>query len=260
MSEIIPLDRLLRSRGAPLLCYPRFDAEEAERRLREMCGLGVEALELRGRHKVDEVPVLGKGHVGVVVAARVEGRPAALKIRRVDADRDSLAAEAANLEMANGVSVGPRLMAASRNFLVMELIEGEYLIDWVGGLEPSDGDRLRLVLRRLLDKARSLDLVGLDHGELSRAHRHVMVAGAEPRIIDFESASRRRRAANVTSIAQYLYFNRRTRSLIEAVLRTPGTEELLEALRRYKRAPTDGNYSRFLDVCGGNFRVRAEAA
>ena len=250
MSEIVPLDGLLQTRAALIICYPRFDVDEAERRLKELRILGVEALELRGRHKAGKVPVLGKGHVGVVVAARFGGALAALKIRRVDADRESFAAEAENLKRANRVSVGPRLKAASVNFLLMELIEGDYLPDWVGGLGPSEERRLRRVIRLLLDKARRLDSVGLDHGELSRAHRHVIVAGDEPRIIDFESASTRRRAANVTSITQYIYFNRWMRTMIERLLSTPEPEALIEALRRYKRSPTDMNYSRFLGVCG----------
>jgi len=250
LGETVPLDGVLQSPAAPLLSYPRFDAEEAERRLRELRRMGVEALEIRGRHRVGGVQVLGKGHVGVVVAARVDGAAAALKIRRVDAGRRSLTAEAWNLEAANRVSVGPRLLRASANFLLMELIEGEYLPDWVGGLDPSEGSRLRRVLRHLLDKARRLDRIGLDHGELSRAHRHVIVAGEEPRIIDFESASAGRRVANVTSITHYIYLNRRMRGLVERLLPTPEPEAIIEALRRYKASPTDESHGALLGVCG----------
>ena len=249
MSETIPLEGLLQTRAGSLICYPRFDFEEAERRLRELRLLGVEALELRGRHRVNEVPVLGKGHVGVVVAARIGGALAALKIRRIDADRCSLAAEAENLRLANGVSVGPRLLGASANFLLMELIEGAYLADWIEGLGPSEGE-LRRALRRLIDKARRLDRVGLDHGELSRAQRHVFVTRGDPRIVDFESASTGRRAANVTSIVQYVYINRRMRGLVGRLMPLPELEALLHALRRYRRSSTEEDYRGLLPVCG----------
>jgi len=250
LSEIVSLDGLLQSKLALLLCYPRYDSDEAERRLRELRSLGVEGLEFRGMHRIGEMPVLGKGHVGVVVAARFEGASAALKIRRVDADRESLDAEAENLRTANRVSVGPRLLGASDNFLLMELMEGKYLTDWVGGLHRSDEGRLRGVLRHLFDKARRLDSVGLDHGELSSAHRHVIVVGDEPRIIDFESASAGRRVANVTSIANYIYFNNLMRGLVEGMLPGPRPDALIEALRHYKWSPTDSSYSRLLDMCG----------
>lgn len=251
MSEIVSLDGLLQSRMAPLISYPVFNADEAERRLKELRILGVEALELRGRHKIGEVPVLGKGHVGVVVAARTSGATsAALKIRRIDADRDSFAVEADNLRMANDVSVGPRLIGSSLNFLLMELIEGDYLPDWVGGLGPSEECLLRHVIRLLLDKARRLDSVGLDHGELNRAHRHVIVTRDEPRIIDFESASTGRSVANVTSVAHYVFFNRQMMAKVDGLLLTPEREALIEALRRYKWSPTDENYGGLLQICG----------
>ena len=238
------------SRLGFLLSYPRFDGEVAESRLRELHGLGVEALVSGGRHVVDGVPILGKGHVGVVVAALLGGVGVAVKIRRVDADRSSLAAEAENLRIANKASVGPEFLGASQNFLVMELVEGDYLAEWVAGLEPSEGGRAQGVLRRLLWKARRLDTIGLDHGELSRAHRHVIVSGGEPRIVDFESASTGRRCGNVTSVAQYLFFSRRMAGLIGGIHPMPGREVLIEALRGYKKEPTDEGFRRVLAVCG----------
>ena len=250
MSETIPLDGLLRSGAGFLILYPTYDREEACRRLRELRGLGVEALLLGGRHALRGVPVLGKGHVGVVVGALMDGRRVALKIRRADADRASLEGEAERLRLANGVSVGPRLLAASPNFLVMELVEGDYLVDWVGGLGPSDGRLLRRVLAAVLGRVRRLDEAGLDHGELARADRHVIVSGGVPRIVDFESASTSRRCRNVTSLAQYLFFNWRMAGLVGRVIGLPDREGMLEALGRYRREPTDESFRLVLGACG----------
>ncbi len=250
MTETVALEGLLGSGAAFLLSYPRYDGAEVERRVRELRGLGVEALELRGRHVVGGVSVLGKGHVGVVVAARLGGVSVALKIRRTDADRESLEAEASSLRLANGASVGPVCLGSSSNFLVMELVEGDYLVDWLGGLGPSEGGLLGRVLGRLLWKARRLDVVGLDHGELSRADRHVIVEGGEPRIVDFESASTARRCSNVTSIAHYLFLNRRMRGLVREVLPLPSKDGLFRALRRYKEDMTDEGFMSVLVACG----------
>lgn len=250
MNDSIHLDQLLKSRGAQLICYPYFDTDEAMRRIVELRSLGVVALELGGMHRILEVPVLGKGHVGVVVMARLEKGHAALKIRRTDADRASLVKEAENLARANKVSVGPRLLDVSDNFLLMELIEGEYIADWVQRIQPPDVGLLHHVLKLLMDKARRLDLIGLDHGELSRAHRHVIVARNEPRIIDFESSSIGRRVSNVTSIAHYICFNNKMRKSVERFFFIPEPEVLVGALSRYKQLPSDWNYSHLLGVCG----------
>jgi putative serine/threonine protein kinase len=236
--ETILVEGLIGSKAGFLLSYPKYDGERAERMLGELRALGVTAVELRGRHEIDGVPVLGKGHVGVVLAARVGGRSIALKVRRVDADRESLEREAEYLRLANGVSVGPLLIGVSQNLLLMELIEGEYLADWVEELDPGDTEALHRVIGDLLDKAHRLDLAGLDHGELSSAHRHAMVAGGVARIIDFESASTVRRCSNVTSITQYLFFNRRVRDAVGRVMGLPERGALIEALAAYKSGPS----------------------
>lgn len=250
MSERVPLEGIQGSKAGFLLSYPRYDEETIENRVHELRGLGVESLELVGRHMIDGVPIQGKGHVGVVVAAWFDDGRVALKIRRVDADRDSLEGEGEHLVLANGVSVGPKFLGVSENFLLMELVEGEYLVDWVGGLGPSDEARLRGVLRGVLDRARRLDVVGLDHGELSRASKHIIVAGGVPRIVDFESASTGRRCRNVTSVTQFLFRSMEMGGWMRGVPRLQEGGELLEALRMYSGEPSDGNYLRLLAVCG----------
>ena len=250
MTETIPVDGLIGSRAGFLLSYPKFEEGRAVKRLGELGALGVTEIELRGRHMIDGIPVLGKGHVGVVLAARFVGGPVALKVRRVDADRGTMEREAWYLRVANGVSVGPRLFGVSRNFLLMELIEGEYLVDWVGGLGSRDIGVLGRVVGDLLDRAHRLDMVGLDHGELSSAHRHVVVSGGVPRIIDFESASTVRRCSNVTSITQYMFFNRRVREWVGRVMELPEREALLDALAGYKSGPSGERLGALKSVLG----------
>ena len=250
MSEVVALEGLPGSPAGLLFSFPRYDEGVVEGRISELRELGVEAVELGGRHLVGTVPVLGKGHVGIVVAARMGGERVALKVRRLDASRPSLEGEASYLGVANDAGVGPRLLASSVNFLVMELVEGEYLVDWVAGLEASDDPRLRTVLREALGTARRLDVAGLDHGELSRADRHLIMSGGVPRVLDFESSSVNRRCRNVTSLAQFLFFNRGMAGRIGMVIPMPGKDELLEALKGYRREPSDEGFRGLLVVCG----------
>ena len=98
MNELIDLHDLGKTPATSLLTYPYEESEEIEARLRELIELGVTQLELRGRHTIKGIQVLGKGHVGVVVAARYKEKPVALKIRRLDADRKTLKEEAAKMK------------------------------------------------------------------------------------------------------------------------------------------------------------------
>ena len=216
----------------------------------ELEEMGVSALVLRGRHAIDGVPVQGKGHVGIVVAALLGREEVAVKLRRADADRASMEAEGGFLRVANGASVGPRLLGVSREVLAMELVEGSYLVDWVGRLGPGDVEHLQGVLQDLMEQARRLDVAGLDHGELSSARRHVIVSGGGARIVDFESASVSRRCSNVTAMAQYLFFNRGMAGGVGGVMPLPDRDDLVGALSTYRRQPGEASFRRVLAASG----------
>ncbi|MDH5462370.1 MAG: serine/threonine protein kinase [Candidatus Bathyarchaeota archaeon] len=252
-SEMVPLERLHEEKYARILCYPRYDVKEVRRRVKELEELEVKALELTGEKTVFNLPVLGKGYVGIVVAASMDGRRVALKIRRVDADRTGMRREADMLRKANTVDVGPNLIDATETFLVMELIEGTLLPRWVEALNERVKPRMRRVLRDVLEQCWRLDKVGLDHGELSRAPKHIIVdAKDKPCIVDFETASTRRRVSNATSICHYLFMGSQTAKTIEKVLDKISKEELIRTLRAYKQKPTREKFEKVLGACDLN--------
>jgi putative serine/threonine protein kinase len=236
----------------PLICYPRPDPSEFSKRVSEMERLGVGGILLEGPKALGPFRILGKGCTSLVLKAEAAGRAVALKVRRVDANRPDMAREAGLLALANRAGIGPRLIGASENFLLMELAEGldiSSLLDRPRdlGLGPP---RLRAVLRGLLLDAFRLDSMGLDHGELSRADGHIVI-GRDGRafILDFESASTRRRPSNLTSLVHYLFLSRRARGLA-GLLGPPDPKVLIEALGEYKRKPSDERFWRLMGVLG----------
>jgi putative serine/threonine protein kinase len=179
--------------------------------------------------------VLGKGCVSIVVVARCSEGEAALKIRRVDANRPSLSQEAELQSLANSVGVGPKLYGYTDNFILMELIRGVNLPDWVKNLKGrGTASNLRRVCRELLVKCWKLDRAHLDHGELSNLSKHVLV-GDRVEIIDFESASTKRSVRNLTSAAQYLFVGGPVASKVRRVLNLKDCNTIIEAIRSYKR-------------------------
>jgi len=249
-SEVVPLERLHEEKYGRILCYPRYDLKELRKRVRALEELGVQVLEFTGEKMVFTLPVLGKGYVGIVVAASVDGRRVALKIRRVDADRTGMKREADMLRKANALDVGPNLIDATENFLVMEFIEGTLLPRWVEVLKERVKPRMRRVLRDVLEQCWRLDKVGLDHGELSRAPKHIIIdAKDKPCIVDFETASTSRRVSNVTSICHYLFMGSQTAKTIAKRLGKIGKEELITALRKYKQKPTREEFEKVLCTC-----------
>jgi putative serine/threonine protein kinase len=234
---------------ASVLCYPKASEAELQSRLMELREHGVKAVEFTGETSAFNVPVLGKGFVGIVVIAHLDGKRAAVKIRRVDADRLGLQHEAQMLAKANSVQVGPKLMGVSKNFLLMQLIDGVLLPDWLE--KPKEKDHVRKILNDILEQCWRLDNIGLDQGELSKAPKHLIVDKQQkPWIVDFETASIDRKPANVTSVCQFLLTSGgAVAKAVAEVLGERNREEIIWALRLYKKDRTRENFDRVLQVC-----------
>lgn len=248
IGETVSLKELRKGKYGQVLCYPRCKQEELDRRLKELKKLGVKALEFAGKKRIHEISVLGKGCVGIVIIAHINLGRAALKVRRVDADRREMFHEAEMLRKANSVKVGPKLLDVSQNFLLMEFIEGIHFPQWLESIKGGDGrPRIRRVLGEVMEQCYRLDEAGLNHGELSNSPKHIIVNIDDfPCLVDFETASIKRKASNVTSICQYFFFRSQ---VVEKV--KPKNEidedELIKTLRTYKLQQTRSNFEEILE-------------
>ncbi len=255
-SETVPVERLDRMPYLGVLTYPRPDLRIARSRIRQLKELGVHHIIFEGRTKIGRLGLVGIGTVGIVVKATAEGvegreTPFALKIRRTDANRESMTEEFKLTQMANRVRVGPTAYACSRDFMVMRYVQGCGVEEYVKGVTgKGQARRVREMAHSILNQCRKLDLVGLDHGQLSNLKKHVIMEGESPCIIDFESASRNRTLKNVTTAAQYLFLGSSVSPRIKRILSIRDTDATLEALRRYKDEMTDETYVRLLRTFG----------
>jgi putative serine/threonine protein kinase len=234
--SLTPLSSLAKPPYNRLIAYPSGDPNEVESRIRQLHQLEITALDFQGRLKTDRLSILGKGVVGIVVIGVKDNQRIAVKIRRVDARRPSLVHEAELLKSANSLNVGPECLGGTADVLAMELVEGLSLPLWLGSLKGRGRRaRVRGVVKPLLEQCVRMDAYGLDHGELSRAHKNVIVSNTDgATILDFESASLVRRPSNFTSLTQYLFLGG---SVARKMVRALGPVDkggLLKCLRDYK--------------------------
>lgn len=240
MAEVAPLvvsvEEAAREPYNLVLSYPRLEKDSLMARIRQLGELGVTHLVFQGQLKLDGLSVLGKGVAGMVAVGIIGGRKVALKIRRLDSRRQDMAHESKMLQAANSAGVGPRYVGSTSDVLAMELVEGQRLPVWLSNLKGRGRKkRVKTAVKTMLEQCRKLDSVGLDHGELSRAHKNVLVAEDDrPWILDFESASVSRRRSNFTSLAQYLFLGGGMARKVCRVLGPVEREELLKCLRGYK--------------------------
>jgi len=234
-----------------IICYPRYEEGDFENKMMELKQLGVEKLQFSGTCRINGISVLGKGCVGIVIIGCKKGGPVAVKILRADANRSNLSQEALMLKAANAIGVGPALLGNSRRILLMRYVEGIMIHKWVEQNMPVDVVEIKEVLRRVVHDCFKMDQLGLDHGQLTRGTKHIIVEkGPRATILDFESASLERRPANVTSACQYLFLSTSLGDSVRELVRASAKRQIIEALKHYKNNHAIGSLTRLMQACG----------
>ena len=232
-----------------ILGYPKATSRQIKSRVKELEKLKISSIALTGPTTLGELAILGKGYVGVVVVAKRKSKEIALKIRRTDSQRERMQDEAALLKLANSIDVGPKMFDVSKNFLVMEHIEGEKFRDWIDLLKGTGSAKtLKTVIKNILEDCYRLDKIGFDHGELSNISKHVIVSKTKATLIDFESSSIKRRPSNVTSITQAFFIGTGIAKKVQKIYKNPPKEEIIDALRQYKQHKTQESFDDLLKI------------
>jgi putative serine/threonine protein kinase len=232
------------SRLVPLLLYPRFSECEYKERIAELESLGITSIVLDGNTMVNGAHVAGKGCVGLVVKAKAGIKVCALKIRRTDADRKTMDNEVRLHRLANSAGVGPSLEGHTKNLIAMEFVAGQSIIEWVG--DNTARSKMRTVAEAILEQCFNLDRAGIDHGQLSRLARHVIVSDRSY-IIDFESASTTRKTCNVAASVQSIFLYGIVANKVKKIFGDTDREKVIHAIRMYKHSHTRVNFDAVLD-------------
>ena len=226
-----------------ILCFPKVKESEVKKRLNELKKLGVTHVSFTGPLQIEKCHILGKGYVGMVVLAKKNNEIVALKIRRIDSPRKNMSNEAKLLQIVNKLDIGPKFIKNSKNFLVMEYIDGEKIIDWAKKTETKSQE-VRSVLNNVLRECYLLDDTGLDHGELSTIDKHVIVGKNKNTIIDFESSSTNRKPSNVTGATQGILIGTGLAKIIQKKIKLPPKETIINLIRQYKKNPNLENFEK----------------
>ena len=232
-----------------ILGYPNATNRQIKSRISELEKLKIKSISLTGPTTLENLEILGKGYVGVVVIAKRGSKEIALKIRRTDSQRKDMKNEAVLLKLVNSVKVGPKMIDVSKNFLVMEYLEGQKFSDWIELLKGVGSvKKLKSTVKSVLEDCFRLDQIGFDHGELSNISKHVIVGRTKASLIDFESSSTKRRSSNVTSITQAFFIGSGISKKTQKIYKNSSKEKIIEALKSYKQEKSRENFEKLLRV------------
>jgi len=232
-----------------ILGYPNATNRQIKSRISELEKLKIKSICLTGPTTIGNLEILGKGYVGVVVLVKRGNKEVALKIRRTDSQRENMKNESVLLKLVNSVNVGPKMIDVSKNFLVMEYIEGKKFSNWIEMLKGSGSvKQLKSTVRNVLEDCYRLDQIGFDHGELSNISKHVIVGKNKVTLIDFESSSTKRRPSNVTSITQAFFIGSGIAKYAQKIYKNSSKEKIIDALKSYKQEKTRDNFKKLLKI------------
>jgi putative serine/threonine protein kinase len=247
--SFISIKKFSKEPYSTILGYPKSTKRQLNSRVLELEKLKVKSISFTGTTTIGKLEILGKGYVGVVVLAKRGNKKVALKIRRLDSQRSEMKSEAKLLELVNTVKVGPKLYNYSKNFVVMEYLEGEKIGKWINLLGgPGSSKKLKSTIKTVLEDCFRLDQIGFDHGELSSISKHVIVGSKKSTLIDFESSSTKRRVSNVTSITQAIFIGSGIGKKVKRIYKIPSKEKIIEVLRIYKQEQTRDSFENLLKV------------
>jgi len=247
--SFISIKKFLEEPYSNILGYPKATNRQIISRINELEKLKIKSICLEGPTTLGNLAILGKGYVGIVVIAKKESKEVALKIRRTDSQRKNMKNESMLLKLVNSVKVGPKMIDVSKNFLVMEYLDGEKFSDWIEKLKGTGSvKKLKSTIKSVLEDCYRLDQIGFDHGELSNISKHVIVSQTKASLIDFESSSIMRRPSNVTSITQAFFIGSGISKKSQKIYKSSSKEKIIQALKSYKQEKSRENFEDLLKV------------
>ena len=245
----IPIKKFLEQPYSSILGYPKASKRQLKSRILELEKLGIKRVSFQGEMKLGSLNVLGKGYVGIVVLAKKNTKTVAVKIRRLDSPRKQMNNEAKLLKKVNEVKVGPKLLGSSKNFLIMEYLEGKKIGEWVKEIKgKGSAKKIKKIAKNVLEDCYKLDKAGIDHGELSTISKHVIIGRSKTTIIDFESSSLERKVSNVTSATQGIFIGSGISINVKRISKIPSKNKIITVLRNYKKLRNRGSFDDILKV------------
>lgn len=228
-----------------ILSYPNYNEDIAGERFRSLIDTGLKGLLIEGEMKIGDISFIGKGTNSLVIKGLFKDNVVIIKILRLDASRDSLIHEAEILTDLEETGIAPKIIASSNWFIIEEFIDGVLIRDFLQkDIYSYRKSEIDLLIRDILTKSHELDQLGIDHGELNRADKHVIITDKlKSKIIDFESASKLRRPKNLTSISHYLFVRSYSAEYLR-ILYDINLNNLNNILKRYK---TDFSAENFME-------------
>ncbi len=177
--------------------YPSFSNERASLLKNSLLEKGVEEIYSFGKVEIGTDRAIGKGNTSIIFLGKLKTKKVTIKIERSDSERKgSLKKEARYLIKANQHGVGPKIYGYEDNYIIMEYVEGNQLIE--GGFDRED-------IFDITRQCNALDRAKINHRQIQGGKN--IICGKKNVIIDFEKAHLSNTPKNVTSFLSMCFLS-----------------------------------------------------
>jgi predicted Ser/Thr protein kinase len=182
---------------------------------------------------IEQKAYFAKGRRGIASTALLNGKKVLIKEFNPKSDVDTIAHEAAILQLVNKKGVGPVFIKLEHGMLIREFIEGEEIVEW---MRHAQKPAIKKILLDILEQCRTLDMLNINKLEMTHPHKHILVRRGKAVFIDFDRARKTEKPKNVTQVLQWMTNKELTLLLTEKNI-VLDREAMLSHAKSYK-----GNY------------------
>lgn len=191
---------------------------------------------------IKNINFLAKGHRGIVYSGTYKGKDIAIKVDLNPGAVSRVDMESRWLKILNKKNIGPKMLDAGKDFLIMEFIEGEKLFDYV---QHSNKNQIRHVIHDIFRQCYEMDQLQINKEEMHHPVKHILITTEGVRMIDFERCRKTLEPKNVTQFCQFL-----TSGSFAYGLENKGliiNKRILKFAQKYKHDPSRKNFDVILE-------------
>ncbi len=193
--------------------------------------------------KVSNIEYYTKGkrgllYKGILSTGKNKGKEVLIKIQNPETKAENVIEhEARYLDLVNKKGIGPKLIEASKNYLIMEFIKGDFINDYILK-NKKDKKIIKSIVKDVFEQMYKLDKLGITKQEMHHPFKHIIIKeDLTPVLVDFERCSKGEKPKNVTQFMQFVIG-----------LNLARKDKLIKLAEIYKKNPTQQNFQKILEI------------
>ena len=191
-----------------------------------------------------ELSFFKKGHRGIAYKAMLKKKEVIAKVvNPSSAASGRLEIEAKFLKLLGKKSICPKIFLADKDFIVMEFIDGERIMDYIG---KNNKKTIIAIIKKIFLQLRILDKLGIDKEEMHHPFKHIIVRNEKPYLIDFERCHYTENPKNITQFLQFLA-SAKMAELLEKKNINFAREKMISLAKQYRANIGEKSYRRILN-------------